>query len=216
MSCRIFTYNLLATSKFVHVLAIFRDDQNGGTSFVPAATASFDESNSFLHDAWANLSPNQLGCVDELYTPQKVPLVGGGSDGAYFGQVSKAYDDLHYRSAGLYASTAYANASIPSWPCFHNFSAATHTSELGAIWGSSSGAGTQIRPIIEACWTGFIKNFDLNKERFPETSTWNEWHSDNQQRRVFSDDAAANTVADSLQKDQGDFLESIAPPWDTG
>lgn len=203
-----YTYNLLAHGKFVHVPTIFGDDQYGGANFVPNTTSSQDESNTFLHNNWPGLTQSQLGRIDQLYVPNNVPPLGGG---AYFGQLAKVYTDIRYQCSGQYANSASFNASIPTWNYLYNVGSARHTAELNAIWGPGDAADMQIKPIIQGYWTSFIKHFDPNQEKNPNSPTWQGWSSDIQSQLEFSNNAATNQLLTSLHKNRCAYLQSIGP-----
>lgn len=94
------TYALFAAGKFQKLPVIFGDDTNGGTVFVPRATASLADSDIFLKDQFPYLTLPQLTQANAMYPVSEQPQFAG--TGYYYRQVAKAYGDMRYMCPGIY------------------------------------------------------------------------------------------------------------------
>lgn len=97
----------------------------------------------------------------------------------------------------------------------------THTIEVNAIWGpnnvnggapsSYSTTNAPIVPVVQGYWTSFIRSFDPNTYRVPNTPVWEAWTkgSGTYQRLMFQTN---NTHMETVPQDQQErcaYLSSI-------
>jgi carboxylesterase type B len=108
-----YTLRAYAEGKYVKVPAIYGDDTNEGTSFVPKNTSSIGQSNTFLKNQFPDLTLSQLRKINELYPVEGTPSFN--DSGRYWRQASDVYGELRYNCPGIFASQQLANDNISSW-----------------------------------------------------------------------------------------------------
>ncbi|KAI8962112.1 alpha/beta-hydrolase [Daldinia sp. FL1419] len=216
-----YTYNAFDKGKFVRVPVIYGDDTNGGTIFTDPKTSTLAESEAFLRAQFPYLTRDQLDEIDSLY-PNKNDTCP--SPGCYWRQVSDAYGDMRYMCPGLFISSAMRKYGVGrSFNYRYNVEdpdeiaqgyGVPHTIELAAIWGpeyisgtppasyTGDGINVPVIPIIQAYWTSFIRTFDPNTHRHPDSVHWERWDPDKQNRLLFETggNATMEIVAGDKQK----------------
>lgn len=85
-----------------------------------------------------------------------------------------------------------------------------HTVEVSAIFGpdntgggpdsySPGGLNAHIIPVIQSYWTSFIRSFDPNTFRLPDTAEWEAWNGSSQHRLLFQ--TGGNTTMEAVAED---------------
>ncbi|THZ72138.1 alpha/beta-hydrolase [Aureobasidium pullulans] len=223
------TMSAYRKGNFIKLPAIYGDDTNEGTVFVPANTSSIGESNTFLKDQFPLLTTPQLKQINALY-PNNASNVFPNS-GAWWRQASDAYGELRYNCPGINVSDIYAATFSRKdiwnyhWDVIDPVAAAagrgvTHTVEINAIWGpentrgnapvSYSTTNAAIVPVTQAYWTSFIRSFDPNTYRLKGSPMWEAWTQGQKQRLHFVTNATAMENVDAGQKARCEYLSSIA------
>jgi carboxylesterase type B len=219
------TYTAFASGAFVKVPAIFGDDNNGGTIFTPRNTSNYAESDWFLQNQFPYLTLPQLATINSLY-PEVGPTYP--MTGPFYRQVSNAYGEMRYLCPGLFCSSAFANASLPSWNYRYNVEDPTqiaeglgvpHTVELNAIWGpeyvgggapaSYNTTNAGVVPVIQGYWTSFIRALDPNTYRAEGTPRWEEWTSGGMERLLFNTSGPVMETVDMGQRGRCAYLSGI-------
>jgi carboxylesterase type B len=135
---------------FIKLPAIYGDDTNEGTVFVPVNTSTQGESNTFLKDQFPLLTTDQIRNINLLY-PNNASNQFPNS-GAWWRQASDQYGELRYNCPGINVSDIYAATFNRKdiynyhWDVIDPPSAAagrgvTHTVEVAAIWGPENTRG---------------------------------------------------------------------------
>jgi len=133
---------------------------------------------------------------------------------------------------GLYCSSAYTNASIPSWNYHYNVEdpsqvaeglGVPHTVEVNAIWGPENvfgggapksylpgGVNEGIVPVIQGYWTSFVRTLDPNTLKVKGTPVWEEWTSAGAWRRLkFQTNATSMEDVDAGLRGRCEWLSGI-------
>lgn len=223
-----YTYRLFAEGKFVKLPAIYGDDTNEGTIFVPKHTANISASDTFIQTQFASVTVEQLRAINAYYPN---PNLTFPNSGPFWRQASNAYGEIRYICPGILCSDAHANYSGTStW----NYRYAVldpqqeaeglgtpHTVEINAIWGPENvnggapasylpgGVNTGIVPIIQGYWTSFIRSYNPNTYRAAGTPEWQEWTVDGKERLLLQ---TSGTMMESVPQDQRErcaYLSSI-------
>ncbi|KAL9110955.1 MAG: hypothetical protein Q9227_004570 [Pyrenula ochraceoflavens] len=223
-----YTYRLFAQGKFAKIPAIFGDDTNEGTIFVPKNTSSIADSDTFIQNQFSTVSISQLRTINALFPN---PNLTFPDSGPFWRQASNAYGEIRYICPGIFCSDAYANVSGKStW----NYRYAVldpeqvaeglgtpHTIEVNSIWGPEfvtgsppssylpGGSNAGIIPVIQGYWTSFIRAYDPNVYRLEGTPEWEEWNASSKRRLMF---VTNGTMMESVPEDQKQrcaYLSSI-------
>jgi carboxylesterase type B len=221
------TYRAFREGKFVRVPAIFGDDTNGGTPFVPSATNTTKAFNSFLAAQFPALTSTQLHELDRLYANTSVQFPNRGR---YWRQTGTAYGEMRYMCPSLFLSSAMARyQGAKGWNYRYNVQiprfmeagfGVPHLAELNAIWGPDILRGNgwksymhlnkAIVPVIQAYWLSFIRTYDPNTLRHPGSPEWEEWDPSAQRRLVLQTNRTHMEVVDRDQQERCVYLDSIA------
>lgn len=224
------TYNMFAQGKFQKMPVIFGDDTNGGTVFVPRATANLSQSDQFLKNQFPYLTLSQLTQINAMYPVSEQPQFN--NTGYYYRQVAKAYGDMRYTCPGIYIGAQYQTYGVPqAWNYLWNVSdptlaatgyGVTHTSEVHAIFGPESTNGgapasyysgqvnAAIVPVIQGYWSSFVRAYDPNTYRLPGSPMWRTQGSSlGAQRLAFRTNATAMELVDSAQVQRCNYFTSI-------
>ena len=215
-----YTYRAFAEGKFVKIPAIFGDDTNEGTIFVPKNTSSIADSDTFLQAQFPAVNPDQLRAITSLFPN---PNLTFPNSGPFWRQASNAYGEIRYICPGIFCSDAYANVNgQPVWnyrfavldPTQEAQGLGTpHTVEVNAIWGPENVNGgapgsyspgrvnAAIVPLIQGYWTSFIRAYDPNVYRADGAPTWEEWSVEGKRRLMFAT-PANGTMMESVPEDQ--------------
>lgn len=104
---------------FIKLPAIYGDDTNEGTVFVPQNTSTIGESNTFIKDQFPAITTKQLRRINQLY-PKAEQF---NNSGAYWRQASNAYGDIRYVCPGIDVSDVYAGMfnRTDIWNCMYSF-----------------------------------------------------------------------------------------------
>ncbi|ETS81908.1 hypothetical protein PFICI_06910 [Pestalotiopsis fici W106-1] len=213
-----YTYNAFKTGHFIKIPLIAGDDTNGGTVFAPSTTSTLAESNMWLRTQFPRLTLEQLGKIDELYPNPNATACP--SSGCYWRQLANAYGEMRYMCPGLFISTALTKYGVSnSWAYRYNVEdpkqvaqglGVPHTVEADAIWGPdyvdssisvpssylANGTNAAVIPVIQGYWTSFIRSYDPNTYRYPDTAEWEEWTGGDQQRMLF--ETGGNTTMETV------------------
>ncbi|OTB10372.1 hypothetical protein K445DRAFT_70422 [Daldinia sp. EC12] len=212
-----YTYNSFAKGRFVKIPVIYGDDTNGGTTFTPRDTSTLAESEAFLRTQFPYLTRDQLDEISSMY-PNKNDSCP--STGCWWRQVSDVYGDMRYMCPGLFISSAMRKYGVSrSYNYRYNVEdpgqvaqglGVPHTAELAAIWGpenaggapasyTNDGINVPVIPVIQAYWTSFIRTFDPNTHRHPDSAVWKKWDEHKQNRLLF--ETGGNTTMETVDKD---------------
>ncbi|KAH0287872.1 alpha/beta-hydrolase [Aureobasidium namibiae CBS 147.97] len=214
---------------FIKLPAIYGDDTNEGTVFVPVNTSSQGESNTFLKNQFPLLTLSQIKKINKLY-PNNASNQFPNS-GAWWRQASDQYGELRYNCPGINISDIYAATFNRKdiynyhWDVVDPVAAAagrgvTHTVEIAAIWGPNNTQGNapasysttnaNIVPVTQAYWTSFIRSYNPNTYRLKGSPIWEAWTQGQKQRLHFVTNATAMENVDAVQKERCAYLSSIA------
>ncbi|KAF2813991.1 putative triacylglycerol lipase [Mytilinidion resinicola] len=220
-----YTYRAYEQGHFLRLPAIYGDDTNEGTVFIPKLTNSIGNSSAFLQSQFPALTLDQLRTISIIYpVAEQFP-----DSGRYWRQVSNAYGEIRYICPGIYISNAYSRLGLQSnwnyhWDVHDPDDDAVgygvkHTVEVNAIWGpenvnggappSYSTTNAPIVPVVQAYWTSFVRSFNPNTYRLPGTPKWEEWTLDGYQRLKFKPGETAMEVVPDNQKGRCAYLSSI-------
>lgn len=149
----------------------------------------------WLQSQFPAITPAQLDTLISLYPPagQSSP------NGKYWESTCKAYADIRYICAGMHLNMQYVRRRVHgNFNYRYNVQNAVdiraglgvpHVSEVDAIWGNAgsssyhgSGPNAHVVPLIQAYWTSFIRTFDPNTYRLPDSPAWEEWTADDERR----------------------------------
>lgn len=226
-----YQYRLFETGQFIKVPAIWGDDQNGGTKFVPSNTSTVAQSNLYMLNQYPFMSLDQLGEVNELYpNPNKTCP----NAGCYWRQTSNVYGEARYMCPALYITSSLQRYGIRnSYAYLWNVEdpeqvakglGVPHTSEFEAIIGpeyapandspdsyKAGGINAKASPVIQKYWTNFIQTLDPNKSpnkhASPVETIWTKWTPRSQDRLVFQ------TGGKTEMKNIGDGLRKRCAFW---
>lgn len=189
-----YTYRAYAQGNFIKVPAIYGDDTNEGTGFVPNDTASYAETTKFLQSQFPDLTLSHLGKIQEFYPVENTPYFP--DTGRFWRQASDAYGELRYICPGINVSAEYARQGVPVWnyrwnvidpPSNLDGNGVRHTIEVNAIFGPENTQGQApasyypgqvnwgIVEIVQGYWTSFIRTFNPNTLRVPGTPEWEQF-----------------------------------------
>ncbi|KAI5863807.1 alpha/beta-hydrolase [Durotheca rogersii] len=214
-----YTYNLFAEGKFVKVPVIYGDDTNGGTTFTPRDASTLAQGEAFLRRQFPYLTSEHLDEISSMYpNPNNSSCPGSG---CYWRQVSDVYGDMRYMCPTLYISSAMTRHGMGrSYSYRYNVEdpqqmqqglGVPHTIEIHAIWGPgnagggapasyyANGVNAAIVPVIQAYWTSFIRSFDPNKYKHPDSAVWGTWSDEKQNRLLF--DTGGKTSMETVDDD---------------
>ncbi|KAH6656949.1 Alpha/Beta hydrolase protein [Truncatella angustata] len=213
-----YTYRAFDSGKFVKVPVIFGDDTNGGTVFAPSNTSTLAQSNMWLRNQFPRLTLEQLGQIDEFYPNHNQTCPNSG---CYWRQLSDAYGEMRYMCPGLFLSTAFTKYGVPqSWAYRYNVEDPTqmaqgygvpHTVEANAVWGPDNvasnppasywpnGTNAGVVPVVQGYWTSFIRSFNPNTYRYPDSAEWVPWNVRSEERLVFQ--TAGKTEMETVDAD---------------
>ncbi|KAI2634637.1 vacuolar triacylglycerol lipase [Xylaria nigripes] len=228
---RSLTYDAFANGDFIKIPLIVGDDTNEGTIFTPQSTSTIGESNTFVKSQFPYLTLDQLNQINTLYPNQNEASCP--SSGCYWQQVSESYGDMRYTCPGMFISSAMATFGMSQTYSYrYNVEdpdqvaqglGVPHTSELSAIFGPNNvhsapvsyfpgGTNAEVVPLIQAYWTSFIRSFDPNTYRLSESTNWESWDSDTQNRLLFgTGGATAMEVVSDEMKNKCSYFHSIGP-----
>ncbi|KKY27210.1 putative triacylglycerol lipase [Phaeomoniella chlamydospora] len=99
-----YTYAAYGKGNFIHLPAIYGDDTNEGTNFVPENTSTINESDEFIRNQWASITPQQVNVINQLYPN---PNLTFPNSGPYWRQASDAYGEIRYICPGIFCSASY-------------------------------------------------------------------------------------------------------------
>ncbi|KAG9685882.1 alpha/beta-hydrolase, partial [Aureobasidium melanogenum] len=214
---------------FIKLPAIYGDDTNEGTVFVPMNTSSIGEGNAFLKDQFPLLTLDMIRHINALY-PNNASWQYPNA-GAWWRQASNAYGELRYNCPGINISDVYAATFNRKdiynyhWDVVDPVAAAsgkgvTHTVETNAIWGpenvngaapaSYSTTNAEIVPVVQAYWTSFVRSFNPNTYRLKGSPIWETWTATEKQRIHFVTNATAMENVPADQRERCDYMSSIA------
>ncbi|OCT52861.1 putative triacylglycerol lipase [Cladophialophora carrionii] len=191
---RNYTRTSFNNGDFIQVPVIFGDDTNAGTIFTPRGTSSLSQSNTFLHNQFPYLTPEQLERISQLYPNEGPDFPNAGT---WWRQVSNAYGDMRYMCPTLWISSTLARYGVKgNWNYRYNVEdpeqmqrglGVPHTAELSAIWGPANTNGAApasyqkgegndwIVPLMQSYWVSFIKTLDPNSLRAKGSPRWEEF-----------------------------------------
>ena len=221
-----YTLRLFEEGKFVKVPTIFGSVSNEGTVFAPRETETIEECDTFLHDTWPSLTPENLERIHSLYPANETETFP--DSGSLWRLISDIYGDIRYACPGTFISSMYTDYGVSNaW----NYRYAVedpadmesglgvpHVVETNAIWGPDyTGGGAPdsyyeenapIVPIMQAYWTSFIRTFDPNTYRDEASVEWDSWDSNT---RIFikTDDIHMEELSES-QNAKCDYLGDIS------
>jgi carboxylesterase type B len=191
---RNYTRTSFNNGDFIRVPVIFGDDTNAGTIFTPRGTSSLSQSNTFLHNQFPYLTPEQLERISQLYPNEGPDFPNAGT---WWRQVSNAYGDIRYMCPTLWISSTLARYGLKgNWNYRYNVEdpeqmqrglGVPHTAEISAIWGPENTNGAApasyqkgklnewIVPMIQSYWVSFIRTLDPNSLRAKGSPRWDEF-----------------------------------------
>jgi carboxylesterase type B len=222
------TYSAYRKGNFIKLPAIYGDDTNEGTVFVPRNTTSVGQG---IKDQFPLLTPAQLRQINILY-PNNESWAHWNNSGAWWRQTSNAYGEMRYNCPGINVSDIYAatfnrkDVYNYHWDVEDPAAAAqglgvTHTVEVNAIWGPlntrnnspisyySGNVNGNIVPVAQAYWTSFIRCFNPNTYRLKGTPAWEAWTQGQKQRLHFVTNATAMENVPQDQKQRCEYLSTI-------
>ncbi|KAL9618080.1 MAG: hypothetical protein Q9160_007150 [Pyrenula sp. 1 TL-2023] len=223
-----YTYRLFAEGKFVKLPAIYGDDTNEGTIFVPESTANISDSDTFMQNQFPAITVEQLRTINDLFPNLNLTFPNSGP---FWRQASNAYGEIRYICPGIFCSDAHANFSgTTTW----NYRFAVldpdqdaqglgtpHTVEVNAIWGPDNvnggapasylpgGINAGVVPLIQGYWTSFIRSYNPNTYRLAGSPEWQEWSVDGKQRLLFLTNGTSMESVPEDQRARCAYLSSI-------
>lgn len=223
------TLALFESGRFHNVPAIYGDVSNEGTIFVPRNTNTVEAFDSFIRAQFPTINGTQLSTIRDLYPASD--FTHFQSTGEYWQPTSAAYGELRYVCPGGYLGNRYYahNSSSIVYNYHYNVTNAPsvkagigvpHVAELIAIWDPPSipasykpGApNANTIPLLQAYWTSFIRFYDPNVARLPGSPRWEVWGGQGSQQRIRfqgGENAAADTVMESMPEDQNHRCEQL-------
>lgn len=196
-----YTLALFGSGRFVKVPAIYGDVSDEGTMFVPKATSTLNDSNSFIKAQFPVINDTQLSTIQNMYPHSDYPHFHSAGD--YWRSTCAAYGELRYVCPGTYLSSEYYshNSSAKVYNYHYNVTdpasvrngyGVPHVTELNAIWVSPTapasykahGQNEDVIPLMQGYWTSFIRFFDPNVARIQGSPLWEEWGGQGSQRRL--------------------------------
>ncbi|KJX94835.1 triacylglycerol lipase like protein [Zymoseptoria brevis] len=223
-----YTLRAYAEGKYVKVPAIYGDATNEGTNFVPNATATIGQSNTFLKNQFPDLTLPQLKKINELYPVENTPFFN--NSGRYWRQASDVYGELRYNCPGIFISRNLANDNVSNWnyrwdvidpPANASGVGVAHTVEVNAIFGPENvnggapasykegGVNNAIVDVAQAYWTSFVRTRNPNTYRKAGTPMWEQWPSGEDRRLDFQTNATRMETVDEGQRERCEYLLSI-------
>ncbi|EME44433.1 hypothetical protein DOTSEDRAFT_53535 [Dothistroma septosporum NZE10] len=221
-----YTYRAYAEGKFVHVPAIYGDDTNEGTVFVPNTTASYAETSIFLQSQFPDLTLAQLDHIQTLYPVDRTPSFP--DTGRFWRQASDAYGEMRYICPGINVSATYAARGVPVWnyrwnvidpPSNADGHGVQHTVEVHAIFGPNNTQGGApasyyagqvngpVVAVVQGYWASFIRSFNPNTYRVEGTPEWEEFET--MDRLKFETGSTAMEAVSEDQKHRCGYLAGI-------
>ncbi|KAI9719223.1 MAG: hypothetical protein M1812_003553 [Candelaria pacifica] len=195
----------LDANKFVKVPVIFGDDTNEGSIFVGKDDKINNQKDlgDFIKASYPLLNEAQLSTIEALYPAENNDFTGAAS---------KAYGEMRYICPGVFISSKFADAqpNTPVWNYRYDVGFATHVSEGGLIWGTSSDK-TKTKQ-LQDYWTSFILHRNPNKRLASGATIWDEWNSNSMNRLLIDD--TKNSMEDvekgkNQQKDRCEVLNKL-------
>ncbi|KAK2759093.1 hypothetical protein FQN54_003192 [Arachnomyces sp. PD_36] len=217
------TLRLFEDGKFIQVPTIHGSVANEGTVFAPKDAETLEDTDTFLHDHWPQLTTEQLDTIHPMYSDNET----FPDSGALWRYTSDIYGDIRYACPGTYISSIYS-AQNPSETWNYRYAVedptdmesglgVPHVVEIHSIWGPDySGGGAPasyteenaaIIPIMQAYWTSFIRTYNPNTYRDPDSIEWGLW---GEEGRIYikTDDLRMEQL-DDAQAEKCDYLGSI-------
>lgn len=105
-----YTYRAYAEGKFVQLPAIYGDDQNEGTIFVPSSTANISQGDTFIRNQFPDITLSQLAQYNRFYTVNGTRMFNG--TGAYWRATANGYGEMRYICPGIFISSVYSDLQL--------------------------------------------------------------------------------------------------------
>ncbi|KAF7593858.1 hypothetical protein BBP40_010668 [Aspergillus hancockii] len=222
-----FTYRLFHQGRFIRVPTIFGDDTNEGSTFVPKNVSNIGEADIFIQTQFPNIQLDQLAKVNAWYLQENQTRQFPDSN-PYWRPASDAYGEIRYICPGIDMSSVYTKAGINSWNYHYavqdpdseaSGKGVAHTVEVNAIWGPYYVTGeppssyfttnAPIVPVMQGYWTSFIKTFDPNPRRYPDSPKWDTWGNEGYRRLFIRTNETKMEAVPTDQKERCNYLTSI-------
>ncbi|KAK0624862.1 Alpha/Beta hydrolase protein [Bombardia bombarda] len=197
------TYSAFGKGRFVRGIraAVFGDDTNGGTLFVPRGVGTKGEGNGFLRDQFPWLTVGMLERLNGLY-PNPDASKGYG---CWYRQTAAVYGEMRYMCPSLFITQALRRHGLANSSYAYRWNVkdpeqvaagvgVPHVVELNALFGPynipggqnvSSGAvprsyypdgiNAHAVPVIQGYWASFIRSFNPNEHRCCGAAKWTPW-----------------------------------------
>lgn len=181
--------------------------------------------NHFLKDQYPDLTSAQLTQIDTFYPKaEQFP-----NSGLYWRATANAYGNMRYMCPGLFISSAYSNASVPSWNYHYNVMdpdataqglGVQHTVEVNAIWGPeyvngggpasySTSLNRNAVTLMQGYWTSFIRTYDPNTYRASGAPLWQQWTATGMERIRLETNTTTMEVVDEDLRTRCSYLSGI-------
>lgn len=220
------TAELFQEGQFLKLPVIFGDDTNEGTIFVPRNVSDPAEGLTFMQDQFPYMTSTELQWFNKTYLsePDPQPYTNAGR---YWGVTSTGYGETRYICPGISLSNAYTSYGISNTWNYHyavldsNSSSGygtRHVIELSAIWGPDNvdhiappsyfTTNAAIVPVMQGYWTSFIRSYNPNTYRYPDSPQWGTWGANYSRLFIRTDDTKMELVPDD-QMERCKYLTSI-------
>ena len=155
---------------------------------MPRDVQTAQDSKDWMKAQFPTINSAQLNRLVELY-PATKPFPNTGK---FWRATSAAYGELRYVCPGIFLSRMYKlhgitnnfnyryNVEDPN--TVRNGNGVPHVAETSAIWGvglpksyQPGGPNDRIPNLMQKYWISFIKSFDPNSARDPNSPTWEKW-----------------------------------------
>ena len=232
-----YTYAAYINGAFLKIPAIYGDDTNEGTIFVPKGIATQADADTFLKNQFPALTEDDLAFVHAAYFPANgTATTTFPGAGAYWRPLSDAYGEIRYVCPGVKISGLQIGRiwnyrwDVQDPDEEANGRGVTHTVELAAIWGHRDAKGapvpnggpksyattnSAIIPIAQGYWASFVRSLNPNTYRAAGSPVWGQWRAgarpgDGIQRIRFRTGGAEMEYIDYEQQARCEYLGNIA------
>lgn len=223
-------YDAFKKGNFVKVPVLVGDDTNGGTVFTPRDTTTIPDMNTFLHNQFPRLTPDDLATIDKFNpNPHEDQCP---AKGCRWRQVSDAYGRMRYMCPGLSINEGYAKHGVnKTWAYRWNVEdpdqikdgvGVPHTVEVNAVFGPTNTNGGAPKSyyegqvnanavtVAQGYWASFITTLDPNTHRAKGAVKWEPWGCKKQRIVVNTGgETEMEKISDNL-RDNCKFLGDIS------
>lgn len=217
---------MFRAGRYVKVPMLIGDDDNEGTEFAPQTLSSYNDTNEYVGDNFPFITPAMFDQINLRWPYKDFSQTWtdppGSTAGRYWRQGATVYGDIRYTCPGLYLAATSKASGQPTWLYLYNTTSpqhdtngygAEHTSELEAVWNTSTSLDSRIKaqiPLMQGYWTSFILNKDPNPNATASAPFWSQYNASSPSRMVLRTGSNGMAAIKQNVKDRCSYWDSIS------